>query len=136
VPELGPLVLFKGLLGEATPRPVTADRLIREREIVEGEFEVIETPGHTPGHLSFFYGPERVLFAGDALAVIDERVRFMSSLVTPDLDTARRSMARCLDRAIDHVCPGHRMPLSAGARARCADMLERLRADAPWPLFG
>jgi glyoxylase-like metal-dependent hydrolase (beta-lactamase superfamily II) len=136
VPELGPLVLFKGLLGEATPRAVAADRLIEGGDTVEGEFEVVETPGHTPGHVSFFYAPERILFAGDALAVIDGHVRFMSRLVTPDLDAARRSMMRCLERTIDHVCPGHRMPLSEDAAARCANMLERLRAGAPWPLLG
>jgi len=136
VPELGPLVLFKGLLGEAAPRAVAADRLIHDGETLEGEFEVIETPGHTPGHVSFFYAPERVLFAGDALAAIDGQVRFMSSVVTPDREAARRSMVRCLERAIDHVCPGHRMPLSADARARCTEMLDRLRAGAPWPLLG
>jgi glyoxylase-like metal-dependent hydrolase (beta-lactamase superfamily II) len=136
VPELGPLVLFKGLLGEAAPRAVAADRLVRDGEVLEHDFEVIETPGHTPGHVSFFYAPERVLFAGDALAVIDGHIRFMSRPVTPDEGAARRSMTRCLERAIDHVCPGHRMPLSSDAQTRCTEMLERLRAGAPWPLLG
>ncbi len=29
--------------------------------------EVIETPGHAPGHVAFFYEPDRVLICGDAL---------------------------------------------------------------------
>ncbi len=136
VPELGPLVLLKGLLGEAVPRAVAADRLTSDGDTVEGDFEVIGTPGHTPGHVSFFYGPERILFAGDALAVIGSRVRFMSRPVTLDLTEARRSMVRCLERPIEHLCPGHRMPLSVEAQARCRKMLEQLHRDGPWPFFG
>lgn len=43
------------------------------RELVDGEsldfgeitFQVIHTPGHTPGHISLFEPTERILFAGD-----------------------------------------------------------------------
>ena len=35
------------------------------------EIGVIHTPGHTPGHLSFYFAPEAMLFAGDALAVVN-----------------------------------------------------------------
>lgn len=28
---------------------------------------VLHSPGHTPGHLSFFYDSERILFAGDSI---------------------------------------------------------------------
>ncbi len=136
VPELGPLVLLKGLLGEAVPRAVAAHRLISDGDTVEGDFAAICTPGHTPGHVSFFYGPERILFAGDALAVIGSRVRFMSRPVTLDLTEARRSMVRCLERPIEHLCPGHRMPLSTDVPGRCSELLERLKTEAPWPLFG
>lgn len=136
VPELGPLVLLKGLLGEAAPRAVSADGLVKDGDRVETDFEVIETPGHTPGHVSFYYRPEGILFAGDALAVVSGRVRFMSRPVTPDLGEARRSMVRCLDRPIEHLCPGHRMPLSTNVSARCGELLERLRMNAPWPFFG
>jgi len=136
VPELGPLVLLKGLLGEATARAVAADRSITDGERIEDDFEVIETSGHTRGHVSFYYAPERTLFAGDALAVIDGRVRFMSRPVTLDLSAARQSMMKCLERPIDHLCPGHRMPLSAEVPARCGEMIERLKTNASWPLFG
>lgn len=136
VPELGPLVLVKGLLGEATPRSVRADRLVRDGDRVSGDFEVIETPGHTPGHVSYYYAPERILFAGDALAVIGGRLRFMARPVTPDLTAARRSMKRCLERPADHVCPGHRAPLSSDTHARCRELLARLDAGERWPLFG
>lgn len=138
IPEHGPLVLFKGLLGEAASLAVEADRLVEDGEAIEGEFEVIATPGHTPGHLSFYFRPERALFAGDALAVIQDRVRFMARNVTPDRVEARKSMERLLDRgpSIDVLCPGHRQPLAREVGARCAEMRQYLSRGGPWPFFG
>ena len=136
IPELGPLILFKGLLGEATPNPVAAHRLVEDGDLLTGGFEVLATPGHTPGHLSFYFAPEAMLFAGDALAVVDDEVRFMARSVTPDRLAARESMLRCLERPLDHLCPGHRMPLSTATASRCEAMRKRLLANADWPVFG
>jgi glyoxylase-like metal-dependent hydrolase (beta-lactamase superfamily II) len=91
IPELGFLVLFKGLLGESAPRAVDAQHLVQGGDVVVNDFVVVGTPGHTPGHVSYFYPQERALFAGDALAVIDGRIRFMARPVTLDTAAARRS---------------------------------------------
>jgi glyoxylase-like metal-dependent hydrolase (beta-lactamase superfamily II) len=133
IPEAGPLVLAKGLLGSAPMRAVEVDRVVGEGDEIEG-FRVIETPGHTDGHLSFWFEPERALFAGDALALIDDRLRFMARAVTPDLVASRASIARCLELAPSLVCPGHRH------HGRCdAAELQRfgaLVAGEEWPLLG
>lgn len=45
-------------------------RILHDRDtfkIGEFEFEVIETPGHSPGHLSFYEKNNRVLFSGDLI---------------------------------------------------------------------
>jgi glyoxylase-like metal-dependent hydrolase (beta-lactamase superfamily II) len=137
IPEHGPLVLFKGLLGEAAPRAVEADRLVADGEVLEEEFEVIGTPGHTPGHLSFLWRPERALFAGDALAVVGGRVRFMARNVTPDRPEAWRSMERLLGHSFDVLCPGHREPLTRDVPARCEEMRRYLASGAGgWPFLG
>lgn len=136
IPELGVLVLFKGLLGEATPRPVAADRLVRDAEVLLDDFQVIATPGHTPGHVSYFYRPERALFAGDALAVIDGRIRFMARPVTLDLEAARRSLEACLALEPQIVCPGHREPLVSNTDVACTAMREYLKTGGKWPILG
>ena len=136
VPETGPLVLLKGLLGNAPQQAVEATRLVAGGDVAAGEFEVIETPGHTAGHLSYYYRPGRVLFAGDALAVIGGRLRFMARPVTEDLAAARESMLRCLDRPIEAVCPGHREPLARGAAEECRRMREYVAGGGRWPLLG
>lgn len=136
IPELGLLVLFKGLLGEATPRAVTATRLVSDGDRLLDDFDVIATPGHTAGHVSYFHRPSRALFAGDALAVVGGRVRFMARPVTLDLTAARASLEKCLalDPAI--ICPGHREPMVKGVEAACGVMRGYLRRGGPWPLLG
>jgi len=136
IPEWGVLVLFKGLLGEATPRAVAAGGYVTDGQRLLEEFEVIETPGHTAGHVCYYYRPERALFAGDALAVIGGRVRFMARPVTPDLEAARQSVVCCLEREIDVLCPGHREPLTEGAREACRAMAAYAADGGRWPLFG
>jgi glyoxylase-like metal-dependent hydrolase (beta-lactamase superfamily II) len=128
-------VLIEGLIGEATPRPIAAQHFVHDGDTVLDDFVVIETPGHTRGHVSYFYRPEKALFAGDALAVIDPRIRFMARPVTLDTEAARRSMEKCLGFRPHFVCPGHRAPLVAAATA-CESMLQRLAAGTRWPLFG
>jgi len=135
IPEIGFLVLFKGLLGEAAPRAVSAQHFVQDGDIVLEDFVVVATPGHTAGHISFFYRPERALFAGDALAVIDRRIRFMARPVTLDTAAARRSMEKVLALGPEIVCPGHREPMT-DAGAACAAMREYLAHGGKWPLLG
>jgi hydroxyacylglutathione hydrolase len=49
-------------------RPRIADRLLKDGELIDlGSVtaEVIHAPGHTPGHLAFFFREPQVLFLGD-----------------------------------------------------------------------
>jgi glyoxylase-like metal-dependent hydrolase (beta-lactamase superfamily II) len=136
IPECGVLVLAKGLLGEATPRPVAATRLVRDGEVILDDFVVIETPGHTAGHVSYYYKPERALFAGDSLAVVNSRIRFMARPVTADLDRARASMEKCLGLEVNVLCPGHRQPLTENVAVECRRMRDYLMSGGTWPIFG
>jgi glyoxylase-like metal-dependent hydrolase (beta-lactamase superfamily II) len=136
IPEVGVMVLAKGLLGESPPRPVAADRLVEDGDVLLEDFDVIATPGHTGGHISYFYRPERTLFAGDALAVIDGRIRFMARPVTLDVTAARSSLVRCLALGPALVCPGHREPLTNNVATAIAAMQSHLDAGGEWPLLG
>ena len=136
VPESGPLVLLKGLLGTAATRAVEATQHLNDNDLVEKEFQVIATPGHTEGHVSYYYHPQKILFAGDAMAVVGGHTRYMARLVTPDLERARQSMLRCLEFPIDYLCPGHREPLMSGVADECAELKRRIESGARWPPLG
>lgn len=136
IPEWGIFVLAIGLLGETVPHAVAAATTVSDGDMIPGQFAVVETPGHTPGHLSFYYEPERALFAGDALAVIGDRVRFMARPVTPDHNQARLSMLRCLSLDINVLCPGHRYPLTKDCQSQCRRMFDYIQQGGHWPFFG
>ncbi|MFH1124534.1 MAG: MBL fold metallo-hydrolase [Pseudomonadota bacterium] len=56
------------LLNDCHYEPRKPDRLLRDREVIElgeVEMEIIHTPGHTPGHLCFYFPHEGILFLGD-----------------------------------------------------------------------
>ncbi len=136
IPEIGPFVLFKGLMGNSVPRPVEPAGFVTDGDEVVGEFLVIETPGHTPGHTSYFHYPTATLFAGDALAVIGKQLRLMSRFVTPDKTRALASAIKSLDREVRLICPGHRYPLSDGVEQERSRFLKLLKTRNSWPLFG
>jgi glyoxylase-like metal-dependent hydrolase (beta-lactamase superfamily II) len=103
--------------------------------IIDSRFRVIETPGHTSGHVSYFYLPGRVLFTGDALALCRGRLWFMSRFLTEDRERARESMLACTRTEADAICPGHRGPLNAGVREHQQMLRAYLEAGRPWPLL-
>jgi len=58
---------FGAALGLGALPPVVVDHTLDGGDRV-GPLEVVHTPGHSPGHLAFWWPERRVLFAGDALA--------------------------------------------------------------------
>jgi len=102
------------------------------------EWTLIETPGHTPGHVSFWREKDRTLLPGDAFCTTKPESFFEASLAqhpelhgppayfTADWAMAGRSVKRLagLDPAV--VAPGHGKPL---AGAGVAEALRKLAQD-------
>jgi glyoxylase-like metal-dependent hydrolase (beta-lactamase superfamily II) len=64
-----PMLNLSGLSGVAITSP-PADRTVREGDVVEAaglRFEVLDIPGHSPGHVVFVLRDGRVVFGGDVL---------------------------------------------------------------------
>jgi hydroxyacylglutathione hydrolase len=108
------------------PHPVA--RRLREGDEV-GSFVVIESPGHTAGHISFWRERDRILILGDVisnlniysgLVMLREPERFFS------LDPAqnRRSARRLIELEPKLVCFGHGPPLRD--TRRFMDYVEKL----------
>ena len=95
------------------PHPVA--RRLREGDEVEG-FRIIETPGHTAGHISFWREHDRVLVAGDVLANINiwtgmPMLREPERIFSLDPEQNRRSAARLATLEPLIACFGHGPPL-------------------------
>src|SRR5699024_8557133 len=54
--------------------PYTVDEVLHDGQIIrlgDADWQVIRTPGHTPGHLSLWQPEEQILIVGDALSDYD-----------------------------------------------------------------
>lgn len=77
-----------------------------------GSFTVIDTPGHSRGHVSFFRAEDRVLIAGDALVNMNLLTTAVGLNLPPNLFTTDKAQAiksfhkiQALDPRI--ICFGH-----------------------------
>jgi glyoxylase-like metal-dependent hydrolase (beta-lactamase superfamily II) len=89
--------------------PFDAAEVVKEGDILPGlgGLHVIETPGHTPGHLSFFAPASGILFAGDSIAYYNGKMRRPFALVTWDEQLAIASLRKQAALQPQIVCMGH-----------------------------
>jgi cyclase len=65
-------------------------------------FELIHTPGHTPGQLAVFVPEERVVFTGDTIFS-----GCQTWLMTSDIDQWLMALETIRELEVDHILPGH-----------------------------
>jgi hydroxyacylglutathione hydrolase len=95
------------------PHPVA--RALAEGDEVAG-FAVLETPGHSPGHVAYWREADRVLILGDVLNNMDVRTGVPGlheppAMFTPDPARNRQSARRLAGLQPALVCFGHGPPL-------------------------
>jgi glyoxylase-like metal-dependent hydrolase (beta-lactamase superfamily II) len=87
--------------------------------------EVIATPGHSRGHISFHLPEERFLIAGDHI-LPHITPNLSPDLIAPDfhpLESFFSSLSRVEDLPVRRVCPAHGRPFS-DLKGRISDMRE------------
>jgi glyoxylase-like metal-dependent hydrolase (beta-lactamase superfamily II) len=87
-------------------------------------WQILHTPGHTPGHVSFYRPSDRTLIVGDAFCTTKSESFFKAALTeapelhgppsyfTSDWEDARASVHRLAALGPGVVAPGHGKPLS------------------------
>jgi hydroxyacylglutathione hydrolase len=111
--ERGKVVMRGRLLPGPAAHPVA--RSLREGDTVAG-FTVLETPGHSPGHINFWREADRTLVCGDVFFgynpyLMMGGVREPPKLLTPDPALNRRSAKRLAELQPLLTCFGHGPPL-------------------------
>lgn len=114
--------------------PYTVDEALDDRQVQrlgEADWQVVRTPGHTPGHLCLWQPDERLLVVGDALSDYD--VGWVNlALDGPDAaTTALTSLERLAGLHPRLVLPAHGpMPADVGATlAKAHSRAQRLVDD-------
>jgi hydroxyacylglutathione hydrolase len=95
------------------PHPVA--RALSEGDEVAG-FIVLETPGHTPGHVSYWRERDRVMIVGDVLVNMNFNTGITGlheplAFATPDPARNRESARRLAELRPAVACFGHGPPL-------------------------
>lgn len=111
------------LMGRILPGPGhPVDRRLREGDEVAG-FRVLDTPGHSAGHISLWRESDRTLICGDVFTNINTSTGLPGlheprPYFTPDPQRNRESMRRLAALEPALVCFGHGRPLRDPARLR------------------
>jgi hydroxyacylglutathione hydrolase len=95
------------------PHPVA--KVLHEGDVVAG-FTVLETPGHSAGHVSFWREADRVLIVGDVLGNMNfitgiPGLSLPPDVFTPNPDRNRESARRLAALEPALACFGHGAPL-------------------------
>lgn len=88
--------------------------------------EIIETPGHTPGHIAVLDRGLEILFAGDALNGANGAVIGANPSFTRDMNRANASIQKLAGLEFDTVVFGHGDPVPIGASDAVKDLAASL----------
>jgi glyoxylase-like metal-dependent hydrolase (beta-lactamase superfamily II) len=111
-------------------KPVTIQRQVREGETLpvlasDGGLQVIETHGHTVGHISLYLPGRRLLFVGDVYGHSNGDVSMTPKMFNHDTPQTLRSMAKLATFDIEASLPGHGAPILTGAGDKLRMVVER-----------
>jgi glyoxylase-like metal-dependent hydrolase (beta-lactamase superfamily II) len=117
-----------GTRGDRRDQPLRPDRELDGGEVLpigRYRFEVLWTPGHTPGSVCLFDRERRILLCGDhILEIVTPNVSLHPLLDENPLPGYLASLRDFAHREIDLVLPGHG-PRIEDLRARTAEIAER-----------
>jgi glyoxylase-like metal-dependent hydrolase (beta-lactamase superfamily II) len=95
-------------------------------EVMDG-LQVLLTPGHSPGHVSYWQPEKRLLFCGDVMMNI-MGLRLPIAPFTVDMEEDKRSIRRIADLDASIVCFGHGAPLTQDTGKLIRAFARRVRA--------
>ena len=114
-PRLPPGRRASVLLRAPLPPPHPVARHLHEGDELAAGFVVLETPGHTPGHLSLWRESDRTLIGGDVFFNLP-RLGPPPALLTLDAERNRDSMLRLAELQPALALFGHGPPVRDPAR--------------------
>jgi glyoxylase-like metal-dependent hydrolase (beta-lactamase superfamily II) len=107
--------------GAEKPEPGTpVDRTLTDGDLlaeVFGGLRAVATPGHSPGHMSFWQPERRILITGDVV-MRTPWLRLPYAAYTPDMAQNKRSLKHVAELGAEIICFGHGVPLTKDAAAR------------------
>jgi glyoxylase-like metal-dependent hydrolase (beta-lactamase superfamily II) len=102
-------LLFNRLTSLFKADSAEIDQILSPGQILPeiNQLRVIDSKGHTPGHLSFYLESVKTLFSGDSIEIKGSLLKPSSGLNCWDETKATESYNRQLELSPNHICGGH-----------------------------
>ncbi|KYZ77362.1 metal-dependent hydrolase [Anaerosporomusa subterranea] len=84
-------------------KPVSVDIKVKNGEYFDwaGGCEIVDTPGHMPGHISLYLKESNSVITGDAAVIDDNKLIIANPQFTLDLDMAKDSLNKLMSMDAD-----------------------------------
>ncbi len=106
-------------------QPTAVDHPVEDEDRL-GSWQVVHTPGHTPGSVCFYQPERKILVVGDALNHRRGRLGAPPLLFSTDMAQAHASIHKIAQLDFDVCCFGHGPPMMSNARQRVQAFAESL----------
>jgi hydroxyacylglutathione hydrolase len=105
--------------------PVEAEILLEDGDHI-GEYQVIHTPGHTPGSICLYNPYNRVIFVGDNLRYSKGKIEGPNNRLLPELEQYKESMKKLANLDVEVILSGHSPPVTSNATLKLEEFLTNL----------
>jgi glyoxylase-like metal-dependent hydrolase (beta-lactamase superfamily II) len=109
--------------GQVVSAPVTVDQIVKEGDIlpIHGGIRVVESFGHTTGHVSYHVLAEDLLIAGDCLNNMNG-LSGSAPQYTANIEHAKQTVGKLAELGADSLCFGHGPAIVGGAREKLRNL--------------
>ncbi len=114
-------------------RPLEVVVPLRQSETLRAlpQWQVLHTPGHTPGSLSLYQPTDYTLICGDALSNRGEKLALSPGEYNDDNALAAKSVRRLSEIPCEMLCCGHGPVIRTGAGQLIHKVAESLKKEKP-----
>lgn len=106
-------------------KPVEPEILLNDGDTI-GEYQVIHTPGHSPGSICLYNPQNKVLFAGDSLQYKKGKLQSPGERLILEPEKYAESMKKLLNYDIEVILTGHTAPVTSDANELLREFVKKL----------
>jgi glyoxylase-like metal-dependent hydrolase (beta-lactamase superfamily II) len=118
--------MFRAFSSIIKAAPVKPELLLKDNDRV-GRLTVIYTPGHSEGSISLMDSERKVMFAGDAIRFMDNKLTGPPEQFTLDMNKAKESIRKISMFDFDIMLSGHGQPLMTNASQKVKDFYNTMK---------